>query len=88
MALIYFSAFRLKYPSNLGQIIDLETETVIKTAIDINPSVKPNLFQLALVPKNGEISPITFDMEYKAASSKANLNIVKYNRDFFSFSLF
>ena len=52
---------------------------MINTAIDFEKTFKPKFIQLALIPKekSGKLaSAITFDMEYKDASSKATLNIV------------
>ena len=63
----------------MKEIHNLGEETMINTAIDFEKTFKPKFIQLALIPKekSGKLaSAITFDMEYKDASSKATLNIV------------
>ena len=67
----------MKYPESIRNINNLGDETVISTAIDFKKTFKPKFMQLALIPKEKNFSPITFDMEYKESSSKATLNIVK-----------
>ena len=70
--------FRLQYPNGLATIGDMGKETVLKLAVDFDTSKShPKMTQFTLRPKNKSLQPLIYAMDYKSASSKAVLNIVK-----------
>lgn len=74
---IPFITFRLNYPSKMTKIYDLKGESSINSAVDLAPNAKAIFYQFAMIPKDSsKASSVTFDMEYKAAASKATLLIV------------
>ena len=54
-------------------------DSILNAAIDFSKNYKPNFVQMAMIPKDKEVSTITFDMEYKESTSKATRSVVKLN---------
>ena len=55
------------------------SESVLKMAVDFDATKgAPRLTQIALIPVKSALNPVVYGMEYKSASSKAVLNIVRH----------
>ena len=74
---IFTFIHRLNYPNGkFEKLKELRDETIVNAAIDFSSTFKPQIIQMAMIPKDSKKSSLTFDMDYKPTSSKATLNFV------------
>lgn len=79
----------MNYPAKMTKIYDMKGESTINSAIDFAPNAKAIFYQFAMIPKDSsKASSVTFDMEYKAAASKATLLVVNNLINFLSINLY